>query len=93
MDSKPKAIPSFPLSPIPHKYQVVFIGKIAKRIRTLNKTLIKFCDQTTDSERNIQRGYMHMLEGALSALRNPRAHANIAYRQKWQCENSCLQVC
>ena len=43
-----------------------------------NKPFIEFCNQTTDSENNIQRGYMNMLAGALSALRNPRVHANVS---------------
>lgn len=40
--------------------------------------LIEFCDRSTDTGKNIQKGYMHMLAGALSALRNPRVHANIS---------------
>lgn len=42
------------------------------------KPLIEICNQTTDSGKNIQKGYMHMLAGALSALRNPRVHANVS---------------
>lgn len=43
-----------------------------------NKPLIEICNQTTDSGKNTQKGYMHMLAGALSALRNPRVHANVS---------------
>ena len=43
-----------------------------------NKPLIEFCDQTTESGKNTQKGYMQMLAGALSALRNPRVHANVS---------------
>lgn len=39
---------------------------------------IKFCvsDLATESGRNIQQGMEFMLAGAVSALRNPRAHSN-----------------
>lgn len=43
-----------------------------------NKPLIEICNQTTDSGKDTQKGYMQMLAGALSALRNPRVHANVS---------------
>lgn len=43
-----------------------------------NNPLIEFCDRSTETGSNIQKGYMQMLTGAMSALRNPKAHANIA---------------
>lgn len=43
-----------------------------------NKPLIEICNQTTESGKNTQKGYMQMLAGALSALRNPRVHANVS---------------
>ncbi len=42
-----------------------------------NSPLVEFCDRSTDTGRNIQKGYMQMLAGAMSALRNPKAHSNI----------------
>ncbi len=42
-----------------------------------NNPLVEFCDRSTDTGRNIQKGYMQMLAGAMSALRNPKAHSNI----------------
>ena len=42
-----------------------------------NNPLVEFCDRSTETGRNIQKGYMQMLAGAMSALRNPKAHANI----------------
>lgn len=42
-----------------------------------NNPLIEFCDRSNDTGSNIQKGYMQMLSGAISALRNPKAHANI----------------
>lgn len=43
-----------------------------------NNPLIIFSDLNTDTGKNIQKGYMQMFAGAISALRNPKAHANIA---------------
>mgnify|MGYP004470341121 FL=1 len=42
-----------------------------------NAPLVEFCDRSTETGSNIQKGYMQMLAGAMSALRNPKAHANI----------------
>ena len=41
-----------------------------------NKPLIEFCDRSTETGFNKQKGYMEMLAGAMSALRNPKAHSN-----------------
>lgn len=41
-----------------------------------NNPMIKFCDQSTETGYNKQKGYMQMLAGAMSALRNPKAHSN-----------------
>ena len=42
-----------------------------------NNPMLKVCDTSTDSGLNEQKGLMLMLQGAMSALRNPKAHANI----------------
>lgn len=42
-----------------------------------NNPLVEFCDRSTDTGANTQKGFMQMLIGAMSALRNPKAHANI----------------
>lgn len=34
-------------------------------------------DITTDSGRNIQQGYMQIFSGAMTGIRNPKAHANL----------------
>ena len=39
--------------------------------------MLKVCDISTDTGMNEQKGVMFMLQGAMSALRNPKAHANI----------------
>lgn len=48
-----------------------------KTVFSTNAPLIEFCDRSTDSGSNTQKGFMEMLAGAMSALRNPKAHANI----------------
>ena len=47
-----------------------------------NNPLLEFCDRSTDSGQNTQKGFMQMLAGAMSALRNPKAHANITISQE-----------
>ena len=42
-----------------------------------NKPMIAVCDISTDSGLNVQKGFMFMLQGAMAALRNPKAHENI----------------
>jgi len=39
--------------------------------------IIVLADQTTQSGRDMQRGYMDLFAGAMSAIRNPKAHGNI----------------
>ena len=39
--------------------------------------MLKLCDTSTDTGLNEQKGLMFLLQGAMSALRNPKAHANI----------------
>ena len=41
-----------------------------------NNPLIEFCDRSTTTGQNKQKGFMQMLAGAMSALRNPKAHSN-----------------
>lgn len=48
-----------------------------KTVFSTNAPLVEFCDRSTDSGTNTQKGFMEMLAGAMSALRNPKAHANI----------------
>jgi uncharacterized protein (TIGR02391 family) len=41
-----------------------------------NTPIIEFCDRSNTTGTNIQLGFMNMLAGAMSALRNPDAHSN-----------------
>ncbi len=42
-----------------------------------NTPLVEFCNRANVTGSNTQKGFMQMLSGAMSALRNPKAHANI----------------
>lgn len=42
-----------------------------------NEPLIEFDDHTSESGKNIQKGFMMMLAGAMAGLRNPKAHENL----------------
>lgn len=52
-----------------------------KTVFSTSNPLIEFCARSTDSGINTQKGFMEMLAGAMSALRNPKAHANIQIGQ------------
>lgn len=43
-----------------------------------NNPDVMFADISTDTGKNMQKGYMYMFAGAMSALRNPKAHENIS---------------
>ena len=44
---------------------------------SVNKPMVKLCDLSTETGINEQKGLMFMLQGAMSGLRNPKAHSNI----------------
>ena len=50
--------------------------KVMTTVFSSNSPLVEFCDRNTQSGQNKQKGYMEMLSGAISALRNPKAHSN-----------------
>lgn len=47
-----------------------------------NNPLIVLDDLSTETGRNIQQGYMQMFSGAMTGIRNPKAHANIVIDEK-----------
>ena len=53
-----------------------------KRVFSTNNPMIEFCDRSSDSGANTQKGFMEMLAGSMSALRNPKAHSNIQIGQE-----------
>jgi uncharacterized protein (TIGR02391 family) len=44
---------------------------------SVNHPIIAFADVTTETGRNIQQGYMKIFEGAMTGIRNPKAHENL----------------
>lgn len=44
---------------------------------SLTNPLVKLDDLSTETGRNIQQGYMQIFAGAMTGIRNPKAHANI----------------
>ena len=42
-----------------------------------NNPVIRLTDMSTQSERDEQQGYMHIFAGAMTGIRNPKAHSNI----------------
>lgn len=47
--------------------------------------LVEFCDRSTDTGQNIHKGTRFLLNGAMSALRNPKAHSNNIVISKEEC--------
>lgn len=42
-----------------------------------NKPLIRLTALDTETDRNIQQGYMQIMAGAMIGIRNPNAHGNL----------------
>ena len=50
---------------------------LMNRVFSVNNPIIELDDLTNESGVNIQKGYMQMFAGAMTGIRNPKAHANI----------------
>lgn len=50
----------------------------------------KFCDTTTTSGKDYQRGIQLLFEGIMAAYRNPAAHANLQYEKREAMEQIML---
>lgn len=50
---------------------------LMNNVFSLNKPVLKLNDLQDDSDRNEQKGFMMLLGGVVTALRNPRAHKQI----------------
>ena len=50
---------------------------LMNRVFSPNNPIIELDDLTNESGVNIQKGYMQMFAGAMTGIRNPKAHANI----------------
>ncbi|MHB1684164.1 MAG: TIGR02391 family protein [Bacilli bacterium] len=49
-------------------------SKLMKNAFTVNNPELKLNPNVTESERNEQQGYMEILSGCMTGIRNPRAH-------------------
>ncbi|MCR5767287.1 MAG: TIGR02391 family protein [Lachnospiraceae bacterium] len=49
---------------------------LMNKLFSLNNPLVIFDDFDTETGKNIQKGFHFMFAGAISALRNPKAHSN-----------------
>lgn len=56
-----------------------------KVFATGEKAMIEVCDRSTQTGVNIHEGTRFMLAGAMSALRNPKAHSNSVVITKEEC--------
>ena len=61
---------------------------VMKTVFSANSPMVKFCDISSETGSNIQKGFMEMLSGAMSALRNPKSHENILISR----ENAMRQI-
>lgn len=51
--------------------------KLMQKVFSENNPLIRLASDDDPSGADVQRGYMHMFIGGMSAIRNPKAHDNI----------------
>lgn len=49
-------------------------SKLMQNVFSQNKPLLKLNERATSSEQNEQTGYMQILSGCMTGIRNPRAH-------------------
>ena len=47
------------------------------RAFSLSNPVLELADLTTQSGRDEQKGYMRLSAGAMTGIRNPKAHANV----------------
>ena len=47
------------------------------RVFSVKDPIIELDDLTNESGVNVQKGYMQMFAGAMTGIRNPKAHANV----------------
>jgi integrase/recombinase XerD len=52
-------------------------AKLMQRAFSVQNPILVLDDLTTESGRNIQSGFSQILSGAMTGIRNPKAHANI----------------
>ncbi len=60
----------------PNELSIPDGAKAMTTVFSCDKPIVKICDTHTETGKNIQMGFMMMMSGAMSALRNPKAHSN-----------------
>lgn len=57
-------------------------ANLMQRALSLDRPIIKLSELSTDSEKNIQKGYLQIFSGAMTGIRNPKAHENLIIDEK-----------
>ncbi len=57
--------------------KVPFGSDLMNRMFSISNPMLKFEDLSTDSGRDVQIGYMQIFSGAMTGIRNPKAHENL----------------
>ena len=52
-------------------------AKLMQKTFSLTNPIIELADLTNESGKNIQQGYLQILSGAMTGIRNPKAHENL----------------
>jgi len=52
-------------------------ASLMQRAFSVDKPIIKLDDLSTESGKNIQRGYLQLFSGSIIGIRNPNAHENV----------------
>src|SRR5438128_1562114 len=58
-------------------------SKLMQHVFSINKPLIKLGNLSTQDGKNIQQGYMQIFAGAMTGIRNPKAHSNLIIELLW----------
>lgn len=53
-------------------------ARLMTRVFSVDKPVLELDDLSTESGRSVQQGYMQMFAGAMTGVRNPKAHANVS---------------
>jgi uncharacterized protein (TIGR02391 family) len=52
-------------------------ASLMQRALSVDNPIIRMADLSTNSGRDIQKGYIQIFSGAMTGIRNPKAHGNI----------------
>jgi uncharacterized protein (TIGR02391 family) len=52
-------------------------ASLMTRVFSVERPILKLADLETESGRNMQKGYMQIFAGAMTGIRNPKAHDNL----------------